>query len=385
MPISKAKQQRRAALVKANATNPNHSKSENSFNQNLIDSQLEISGTSQSDHTPEDLIADNEPTDTTPDDLEVSNTSSETEPSSDPEFTPPADKLMIIPFSFIRSLLNMVSCPLCKLQGGFDASVTNMNGFLNDMNFICRCKHSFSLSNFPECDINAVLIRSVITNGISKQQFQRVLQIGNFGANVEGVERAVNLSSKAMMTVYKQQNDEIIEGADRIQKSAMADLYRANKAVTISTDMTYTKRGYHSPAGHAALICNGKVIDSRTAKRGKKKSNAYGDIVDLPANKLETYVIKNMIKDAILYLGPLIEQIDIDQDATLQTVIENMKWEEADTKRVNKWTGRVEVTTDMIGKCVWDGKIPAINADKVRNVQFLRKILGPIEVNCGSK
>lgn len=364
MPISKAKQQRRAALEKANANNPNHSKNENSFNQALMDSQLEISGSSQSDHTPEDLIEDNGPTDSTPDDLEVSNT------SSDLEFTPPADKLMIIPFSFILSLLNMVSCPSCKLQGGFDASVTNMNGFLNDMNFLCRCKHSFGLSNFPECDINAVLIRSVITNGISKQQFQRVLQIGNFGANVEGVERAVNLSSKAMMNVYKQQNDEIIERVERIQKSEMANLYRANKPVTISTDMTYTKRGYHSPAGHAALICDGKVIDSRTAKRGNKTNNAYGDIVDIPANKLETYVIKNMLKDAILYLGPLIEQIDIDQDATLQTVIENMKWEEADTKRVNKWTGRIEVTTDMIGKSVWDGEIPAINADKVSVVQF---------------
>ena len=364
MPISKAKRQRQEALIKANAANPNHSKSENSFNETLMDTQLEISGGSQSDQTPEDLIEDNEHTDTTPDDLETSNT------SSDSEFTPPADKLMIIPFAFILSLLNMVSCPLCKLQGGFDASVTNMNGFLNDINFLCRCKHSFSLSNFPDCDINAVIIRSVITNGISKQQFQRVLQIGNFGANVEGEERAVNLSSKAMMTVYKQQNDEIIEGADRIQKETMANLQRANKPITISTDMTYTKRGYHSPAGHAALICNGQVIDSRTAKRGKKTTNAYGDIVDMPANKLETYVIKNMIKDAILYLGPMIEQIDIDQDATLQTVIENMKWEEADTKRVNKWTGRIHVTKDMIGNSVWDGKIPAINADKVRLDEF---------------
>ena len=107
MPISKAKQQRRAALVKANATNPNHSKSENSFNQNLVDSQLEISGTSQSDHTPEDLIADNEPTDTTPDDLEVSNTSSETEPSSDPEFTPIFQNVISMQF-LSEALLPMV-------------------------------------------------------------------------------------------------------------------------------------------------------------------------------------------------------------------------------------------------------------------------------------
>ena len=122
---------------------------------------------------------------------------------------------------------------MCKEQGRFSASVTYMNGFLNDINFLCRCKHNFSLMNFPDFDINAVLIRNLITNGISKQQFQRVLQVGNFGANVEGVDRSVNLSTKSMMTVYKEQNDEIIQGAHRIQKAAMEDLHRANKAITI--------------------------------------------------------------------------------------------------------------------------------------------------------
>ena len=83
------------------------------------------------------------------------------------------------------------------------------------------------------------------------------MQIGNFGANVHGEERAVNLSSQAMMTVYKNQNEAIIEGANEIQKQAMENLHRANQPIIISTDMTYTKRGYHSPSGHAALICDG--------------------------------------------------------------------------------------------------------------------------------
>jgi len=359
---SNNKKRKRLNILKAIKNNPNHSKTRKTVNEPLIDTQLEISGSSQSDHTPDDLLQDNVPLDSesdlTPDDLSS---------SSDPDFIAPADKLLIIPFSFILSLLKMVCCPACKVQGGFDASVTYMNGFLNDINFLCRCKNSFSLKNFPDNDINSVLIRSLITNGISKQQFQRVLQIGNFGANVHGEERAVNLSSQAMMTVYKNQNEAIIEGANEIQKQAMENLHRANQPIIISTDMTYTKRGYHSPSGHAALICDGEVVDARTAKRGTTKSrDAYGDIVDMPANKLECYVIKNMVKDALLYLGPLIERIDIDQDATLQTVIENMKWEEADTRRVNKWTGRIEVTPDMIGKSVWDGQPPAIYADKVR-------------------
>ena len=365
----KHKEQKRAALAKARARNPKN-QGQSSHNDALFGSQLEISASFDSDVTPEDLSQINPDSDTTPEDLSqpaesISDPASDS--SSSTEFSAPADRLLIIPFSFILSLLKMISCPMCKEQGRFSASVTYMNGFLNDINFLCRCKHNFSLMNFPDFDINAVLIRNLITNGISKQQFQRVLQVGNFGANVEGVDRSVNLSTKSMMTVYNVQNDEIIQGAHRIQKAAMDDLHRANTGITISTDMTYTKRGYHSPAGHAALICNGQVIDSRTAKRGKKTDKSYGDIVDMPANKLESYVIKNMIKDAILYLGPLIQQIDIDQDATLQTVIENMKWEEADTKRPSKWTGQIEVTADMIGKSVWNGKMPKINADKVCN------------------
>ena len=380
----KAKEQRRKALISAREKNPKY---QNSHNDALWGSQLEISANSESDATPEDLSETHPESDATPEDLsqlddQLADLTSDSNSST--EFSAPADRLLIIPFSFILSLLKMISCPMCKEQGRFGASVTHMNGFLNDINFLCRCKHSFSLMNFPDFDINAVLIRNLITNGITKQQFQRVLQVGNFGANVEGVDRSINLSTKSMMTVYKEQNDQIIQGADQIQKAAMDDLHRANKGITISTDMTYTKRGYHSPAGHAALICDGKVIDSRTAKRGKKTSKSYGDIVDMPANKLESYVIKNMIKDAILYLGPLIEQIDIDQDATLETVIKNMKWEEADTRRPNKWTGKIEVTAEMVGQSVWNGKIPQINSDKVCFDRNNKKKLGPNEVKVGS-
>ena len=364
-PVSKSKKQRRLALVKANEANPKKS----DLNKAFMETQLEITGHSESDVTPDDLSQSNVSTeDQTDPDLtpDLDSTNSTDNESIDPSFNAPADKLMIIPFSFILSILKMVSCPVCNLQGRFDASVTDMNGFINDINFLCRCKHSFGLKNFPNDDINSVLIRNLIVNGIPKQQFQRVLQIGNFGANVEGEDRAVNLSSQAMMKVYKEQNAAIIEGSERRQRVEMENLMRANKKVIISTDMTYTKRGYHSPAGHAALICNGKVIDARTAKRASKKSaTAYGDIVDMPANKLECYVIQNMLKDACLYLGPLIEEIHIDQDASLQKVIENMKWEEADTKRVNKWTGRIEVTRDMIGQSVWNGQIPVIHPDKV--------------------
>ena len=354
MRISKATKNRRTNLLKANKTNPNHSKSEISFNDALTATQLEISSSSNSDHTPEDLTRHEDviDSDVTPENLDSSNE------TYDADFDAPEDKLMIIPFSFIQNLLKMLSCPMCKLQGRYHASVTYMNGFVNDINFLCRCKQSFSLKNFPDCDFNAVLVRSLITNGISKQQFQRVLQIGNFGANVEGEERAVNLSSSAMKSVYKQQNDHIIEGAEARQKAEMENLHRANKMLTFSTDMCYAKRGYHSRAGHAALICNGVVIDARTAKRGNNRSStAYGDIVDLPANKLEQYVIKNMLKDAVIFLGPLIEQIDIDQDAALQTVIIDMKWEEADTRRINKWTGQIEVTEDMIGQSVGPEKV----------------------------
>ena len=363
MPIAKAKLQRKMALVKANKVNPNHSKNDHSFNDALIGTQLEISSSSQSDHTPDDLredyVSSEIESDVTPDNLDSSTD------SSDADFVPPADKLLIIPFSFISELLKLVSCPECLLQGGFNASVTDMTGFLNDINFLCRCKHSFCLKNFPSSDINAVLIRSLIVNGISKQQFQRVLQIGNFGANVYGEERVVNLSTVAMTKVYKQQNEEIILGAERIQRMEMNHLMRANRNVILSTDMTYAKRGYHSPVGHAALICEGKVIDARTVKRGVKTENSFGDIVDMPANKMECYAITNMIKDAIRFLGPLITEIHIDQDAKLQTVIVNMKWEVADTQRVNKWTGRIEVTLDMVGQSVWDGQIPAIHPDKV--------------------
>ena len=366
--ISNLKKSRLETIAKANVANPK--KQDISLNEASMETQLELTGYSESDVTPDNLshsdvsTGDQTQSDLTPDNLDSSK-STDNE-SIDPDFSAPANKLMMIPFSFILSLLNMVSCPVCKLQGGFGASVTDMNGFMNDINFLCRCKHSFGLKNFPSEDINAVLIRNLIVNGIPKQQFQRVLQIGNFGANVEGEDRNVNLSSPAMMKVYKEQNDAVIEGSEALQRAEMECLMRANKKVIISTDMTYAKRGYHSPAGHAALICDGVVIDARTAKRGSKKSaNAYGDIVDMPANKLERYVIQNMLKDASLYLGPLIAEIHIDQDAALQTVIENMKWEEADTKRVNKWTGRIEVTRDMIGQSVWNGQIPVIHPDKV--------------------
>ena len=98
---SNNKKRQRLSLLKANKNNPNHSKTEKSVKEPLT--QLEISGSSQSDHTPDDLLQDNVPLDSesdlTPDDLSS---------SSDPDFIAPADKLLIIPFSFILSLLKMV-------------------------------------------------------------------------------------------------------------------------------------------------------------------------------------------------------------------------------------------------------------------------------------
>ena len=366
--ISKAKEKRLENMAKARARNSNNNL-DSTMNDSLIESQLEISN-SASDNTPENLPLDNESfefeSDVTPDNL---STSDETK---DPDYVSFTSKLMVIPDTFLALIMQFVVCAACQKQGQIVPNVTNADGFQNDITFICRCKHSFSLPTFPNTNINEVLIRNMITNGIPRQSFQRFLQIGNFGANVEGKECGINLASRQSMEIFKQQNQVIIDGADQIHKVEVDRIVQANQYVTISTDMCYAKRGYHSPVGHAALICNKTVIDSKTVKRASKKSEtAYGDIQDTTASKLEAYAITKMFKHIIPVIGPLIEQIDLDQDARLQSVIENMKWEPEDLDEVNKWTGKKEVTIDMIGKSVWSGKVPRIHNDKVRRVNFL--------------
>ena len=363
---SKSKQARKQNLAKAWAKNPKHNKSTDSFasesllNTAMLDTQSESSDKSGNDETPNNSIS------ATDFDSDETNASTESENSADPDFLPEEDKLMVIPVKFVRKLVKMLCCPECKEQGGIDPSVINVCGFFNDINFLCKCKHSFSVANFDDESINDALVRNLIVNGIPKQPFQRWLQVANFGAIMNGQEYGINLYTKNSMNTFEKQNDQIIKGAEEIHKDEMSKLHQANKGVTISLDGTYPKRGHHSPAGHAAMICNGKVIDARTVKRSSKPSeNAFGDIVDKPANKLEAYTIVKMLKDAIPVIGPLIEQIDVDQDATIQDVIINLKWEPEDVGKWNKFTGRQEITEDMVGQSVWGGQIPQIHPDKV--------------------
>ena len=363
--ISKAKKQRLESIAKARAQNPKHTNKNNNSNV----TQLDISNNSESDVTPEDLIVDDEllqvsDSDHTPEDLDLSD-------SQDPDFLPLPPKLMIIPDSFLALLMQFVLCSSCKKQGQILPNVTRATEFQNEITFVCRCKHSFSLQTFPNNNINEVLIRNAVSNGIQKQPFQRFLQIGNFGANVDGKEVGINLFTRNSSEIYKRTNQQIIDGAEQMHKEEVEHLFRANQAVKISYDASYPKRGYHSPAAHGALICNKKVIDATTVKRASHTSEtAYGDIVDKPANKLEQYAITKMLKHLIPHIGPLIVQIDLDQDASLQKVIETMKWTAEDVEIVNKWTGRKEITQDMIGKSVWGGKIPKIHYDKVSLFQL---------------
>ena len=366
---SKSKQANRQNLAKARSKNPKNNKSMESIDTDLLlntamlDTQLESSNTSVNNET-----SNNSKSATDFDSDETNTSSSESEGYSDPDFQPNQEKLMAMPTSFIRKLMKMVCCPKCKQQGRIVPSVTNICGFYNDINFLCRCKHSFSLANFEDESINDALIRNLIVNGIPKQPFQRWLQVANFGAFVDGKEYGINLFTKNSMNTYKKQNDQIIKGAEDIHKDEVKKIRQENKGVVISLDGTYPKRGHHSPAGHAAMICKGKVIDARTVKRSSQPSaNAYGDIVDKPANKLEAYAIVKMLKDVIPVIGPLIEQIDVDQDATIQDVIVNLKWEQEDVGKWNKFTGRQEITEDMVGQSVWGGKIPEIHPDKVRS------------------
>ena len=111
MPNSKkAKEQRRNALAKARAKNSKN-QSFSSHNVALHGSQLEISANSESDATPEDLSQRDYESDATPEDLsqhDVSdaNLSDLTSDSlSSTEFSAPADRLLIIPLSFILNLL----------------------------------------------------------------------------------------------------------------------------------------------------------------------------------------------------------------------------------------------------------------------------------------
>ena len=367
---SKSKQAKHQNLAKARAKNPNHSKSMDSITPDLsldtviLDTQPDSSQNSASDDTPDDLAQQNAiDSDETPDELDSSDHS---DGFTDPDFMPKEDKLLIIPFSFIQKLMKLVCCPSCKGQGSIDASVTSMCGFFNDISFVCRCKQNFSLANFDDTNITDVLVRNLITNGIPKQPFQRWLQVGNFGAIVNGQECSTNLFTRNSMASYKEQNNVIIQGAEDMHKLEVERLFRANQNLIVSTDMCYAKRGYHSKAGHAALISGGKVIDARTIKRASEKSeNAFGDIVDKQANKIEAYAVVKMFKDVIPVIGPLITRIDVDQDASLQDVIVNMKWEAEDLTIINKFTGRKEITEDMIGKSVWGSKIPEIYPDKV--------------------
>ena len=365
MPNSKAKKQRLQSLEKARSKNSKH------FNRSTIDvmteSQLETSDDSIADVTPDNLTEHNEQIDTdtdiTPEDLQSSSE------DRDPDFTASPSKLMIIPDTFLAHLLQLVACPICLVQGKIVANVTNANGFANEINFLCRCKTNFSINTFPETNINEVLTRNIIANGITKQAFQRFLQIGNFGAIVDGKEKGINLFTRQSTAIFRQQNQAIIDGAKRIHKAEIDHLYRANRPLVLSTDMCYTKRGYHSPAGHAAIISNKTVIDAMTIKRSSNPSEtAYGEITDKPANKIEEFAITKMLKHLVPVLGPLITQIDLDQDAVLHNVIKNLKWEKEDIEEVNKWTGRYEISNDMIGKSIWSGKVPKICFDKVSKI-----------------
>ena len=362
--VSKSKKSRIAALEKARAQNPKYQNQ--SLNDALICTSLEINDNSDSENTPEDLLAEIETNQKSDSDVTPDLIPDFIDESKDPDFSPLPPKVMVIPDSFLALIMQFVACISCQRVGGIVPNVTKASEFQNEVTFTCRCKHSFTLQTFPDTNINEVFIRNAVANGIPKQPFQRFLQVGNFGANVDGKEVGINLFSRQSMNIYKQQNQVIIDGAEQIHKEEVTDLFRANQDVTISADGSYPKRGYHSPAGHVAFICNKKVIDAKTVKRSNQKSEtAYGDIQPIPANKIEEYGITQMLKHLIPYIGPLITQIDLDQDATLHKVIENMKWSAEDVEVVNKWTGKKEITQDMVGQSVWQGKVPRICFDKV--------------------
>ena len=397
--ISKSRKQKQAALAKARANNSLHAKHV-SLNDALIESQLEMNDISEDDVTPEDLTQYDEPIevdqdltpdlvsdqsaendfDITPEDLSPS------DDSQDPNFEPLPAKLMVIPDTFLALLMQNVACSVCNEKGRILPNVTKASGFHNELIFTCRCKHSFSMPTFPDTDINAVLIRNIVANGIPKQAFQRFLQVGNFGANENGKEVGINLASRQSRKIYTEQNQVIIDSADQIHRREMDRLVQANKPITISTDMCYAKRGYHSPVGHAALIIEKEktVIDAITVKRASRKSeNAYGDIQNITANKLEQYGIIKMLKHAIPFIGPMIEEIHLDQDARLQKAILEMKWEPEDVEQLNKWTGRKEIDESMIGQNEWGGKLPKICFDKV--IYNLFSIILPKWLIWGSK
>ena len=156
----KSKKARIQNLAKGNLKNPNHSKSMESIDTNIslntamLDSQSETSD--HSDVTPDNLNSESAT------DSDVTNAASSENENSDPNFQPQQDKLMVAPFSFIQKLMKMVCCPVCQKQGVIDPSVTNICGFFNDINFLCRCKHSFSVSNFADESINDALVRNLV-------------------------------------------------------------------------------------------------------------------------------------------------------------------------------------------------------------------------------
>ena len=157
---SKSKQAKHQNLAKARLKNPNHSKSMESidvnvsFNTAMLDSPSDTS--ENSDITPDHL--NSEPAT----DSDATNATSSENEYFDPNFQPLQDKLMVAPFSFIQKLMKMVCCPICQKQGVIVPSVTNICGFFNDINFLCRCKHSFSVSNFADESINDALVRNLV-------------------------------------------------------------------------------------------------------------------------------------------------------------------------------------------------------------------------------
>ena len=242
--ISKARKQRLDAVAKARAKNPcnNNNNSNISLNDALIDTQLETTDHSESDTNLEDQICNHEPTDeydsdATPEILVPS------DDSQDPDYSALPSKNMVVPDSFLVQVMKNVACIECGKPGGIVPNVTKASEFQNEVTFTCRCKHSFSLQTFPDTNINEVLIRNAVANGIPKQPLQRFLQVGNFGANVDGKEVGINLFSKQSMNIYKQQNQVIIDGAEQIHKEEVKDLFRANQGVIISGDGSYPKRG----------------------------------------------------------------------------------------------------------------------------------------------
>ena len=162
MRVSKARKQRLDSLAKARANNKNNN-SNVSLNDALIGTQLETTDHSESDTNLEDQIDNHElfdeyDSDSTPEILVTS------DDSRDPDYSALPPKVMLILDSYLARLMQNVACIECKMPGGIVPSVTKASEFQNEVTFTCRCKHSFSLSTFPETNINEVMIRNAVAN-----------------------------------------------------------------------------------------------------------------------------------------------------------------------------------------------------------------------------